>query len=142
MLTDYETLCISKNEELAFALGWTYHPGDTIISRTKEWKNAQGDWCVLPKWTQDNKEAFTLMINHECFPVRSPDKAMVAVATGLDTVRFCIEQTKNHPNVDSAMRFAIVNAVLHKLRLDTDRTAGEAEDLAHALSMSRVRSTD
>lgn len=132
----YQQRCIDANRELAEALGWTYHPVDDIQPCTREWQDAQGNWKANPRWTQDSSESFQLMLDHECFPVRAPDANMVAVATGLETMRYAIEKLEGHPDKASALRFAIVAAVLSKLRFDLESNNGEAQDLEHALMMS------
>lgn len=137
-MTLFEELCLAKNNELAMALGWSLKPIHELDPDTLLWQAPDGTWKRKTHWTLDSAHAFHLMLQFECYPVRSPDASMVAVATGLDTYRYVIEKVKDYPDSESALRFAIVNAVLHKLRFDAERHNGAASDLEHALKLSRT----
>lgn len=118
-MNNYEQDCLSLDKELATLLDWEWHEGSTKHRTgptwdTWEWTGRCGavdpvtSFCQI-RWTQDDHSAFGLMVEYEIqtkvFKVWDE-----AVADGI------VVNTQDFPTDKAALRYAIVQAVVNKLR--------------------------
>lgn len=114
--TSYIQYALRKNKELAEYLGWRYMACSESNSHLKAWQSSDGKWQQEPQWAQHNSDAFSLMVQYECYPVTSVKLGHVCVATGMDNPAFIFVASDEHPTSDAAVRIAIIDAVIAKLQ--------------------------
>lgn len=90
---------------------------DTYYGETQE--QAMLNWLEnTARWTRDNAAAFALMVEHGCWPYINDiltDRVHVSVPSVRDDGPVCSELVRDHPDKETAVRFAIVMAVIAKL---------------------------
>lgn len=104
---------IEAERRLAELFGWTNLSLINLKER-EPWNDPLQVWlCQLgavPMWTRDNASAFALMVGQHCEPIYMCDCVLVASPAG------CVsENYDEHHDKESAVRFAIVKAVIAKL---------------------------
>ena len=111
-MNDYEQKCIDLDKQLGELLGWSEV---SIFNSTKEVCGVfNGFYSVRNRWTQDDAEAFGLMVEHEI----DLDYNTVGVkATNSDNIKeYYDADFLNFDSKSDAVRFAIVQAVINKLK--------------------------
>ncbi len=105
---EYFRSCVSQERHLAQLRGHQ-NIEEFYESAGSLWENAQ----VLPKWTRDWKACglliaeYALTINYQDLAGDSHGKAVVVGAT--------VVHISDHPNLDQAIRYAIVKAAITHL---------------------------
>lgn len=69
----------------------------------------------IPRWARDDAEAFRLTVEHNVCPQEF--KGCIWIGNGDDTCFQC-EPLENHPDKLTAVRYAIVQAVIAKLKAE------------------------
>lgn len=122
----YEQDAINLDKELAELLGWKI-----ITERLTSFPNVgvvykhcfisginpnypYGDNFELPCWTQNDAAAFQLMVEHE-IDVMNYHEGMAALDTDYPDTQ-CGVLFKDFPSKQDCVRFAIVHAVVNKLK--------------------------
>lgn len=104
---------IEAEKKLAELLGWS----KVKIGGAVDGSNVPNMWLsgvpsggtervLIPLWTRDNAAAFALMVEHFCYP---NEHEFGIECNGITA------DVSNHPTKESAVRYAIVMAVIAKL---------------------------
>lgn len=97
---------------LASLLGWTFIPDRFDTEREI---NADGEWQAHPRWTRNSAAAYALMVEHGCYPWESTQEPMEGwICVGGNGYA----KIGDHPDKDTAVRYAIVKAVIAKLEAE------------------------
>lgn len=117
---------LEAEKRLASLLGYTdiNVVGISIFGFHKE-RTAGLHWpsterFYIPHWCRDNAAAFVLMVQHECYPTE--DKHHDGVSVADDDTWGNFQFWQEHPDKETAVRFAIVQSVIAKLEANRDRT--------------------
>lgn len=111
---------LQADKELATLLGFKNITavGEIALSGTKEVKRNLFYPMSIQRWCHDNAAAFDLMVDHDI----SIDLAFTGVRAGLPTISY-----SDHPDRNTAVRYAIVQAVIAKLKI-TNPYLGDPSD--------------
>lgn len=71
-------------------------------------RDSDGDMSRIPDWVHDNGDAFALMVEHSLYPTSHKLSDSILVGERLEYVA-------DHQNKETAVRYAIVMAVIAKL---------------------------
>ncbi len=109
--TEYKQRCIELDRELATLLGWTIRNGH-LCGLPPNYTGTL--WSMpVPRWTQSDADAFRLAVEHDVFPELWIGQ--VWIGNG-DDKHFVCEDPVNFSDKITAFRFAIVQAVINKLK--------------------------
>lgn len=102
---------VEAEKRLAELLGWTHHAEENRVG--PRWRSPSADWLTRrPRWTRDNATAFALMVEHG---IRvSPASDFVTAKHDIDG-DFLVVEYSDHPDRETAVRYAVVQAVIARL---------------------------
>jgi hypothetical protein len=100
---------LEAEKRLAGLLGWK------PVAGTQGWHDPKGDYrLMLPQWCRDWGDCGPLMVLHGCYP-EFDESRNVAIAYYLNGNKCLLIDAFDYPDRDTAVRFAIVQAVIAKL---------------------------
>lgn len=103
---------LEAEKRLAELLGWVYVPPQALEDYV--WLHQpSNEWVDPPPWCRDDAAAFKLMVEHGAQPSFYDDETMVDFRSAKSPVRH--EARADHPDRETAVRYAIVQAVIAKL---------------------------
>lgn len=105
---------LEAEKRLAELLGWTNI--DPYCSRGNWFGYKGGEAYTVPRWTQNDAEAFKLMVEYEQYPFQ-PDDGVIVVASGLSSPSYYTVIIEDHIDKATAVRYAIVMATIRKLEV-------------------------
>ncbi len=110
-------------KELAELLGWTNietgYKFCTVYVHCLLGDNPNHKYFKgIPRWCSDDAEAFKLMVEHDCYPDCNDDDVMASHSRCMSADLFTPAYTliSEHPDKFTAFRYAIVQAVIAKLK--------------------------
>lgn len=111
----HDAMCIEAEKALCELKGW-----DVIVeSNGSIWHAADKYFCgEIPMWARIDADCFSLMAEYDCHPMAISDEEVTAGWRDVNDSPIVAVTCKleNFPNKNSAIRFAIVLAVIEKLR--------------------------
>ena len=136
---------ISKEFELASLLGWTnLHIGpDSLLSIPKATYGVPPKWkidayrCRMPMWVRDWHDCGKLMVEHKIY-IYAYGRTMVEIRFTPDSGgigSLCVS-IANHENLDAAVRFGIVSAVIMKLQTSAASAIQTPQNEAHNIAVN------
>lgn len=108
MSATYEQKSFELDKELAGLLGYTNIRQSKLFPEKFVGRYSSGDKGHIPRWTQDDAEAFRLAVEHDVLPSTNGKNIS---APGVSTL-----YATDFPDKQSAARYAIVQAVINKLK--------------------------
>jgi hypothetical protein len=114
-MNNYEEKALQLDMQLATTIGYT------DVKESKLYKHRiagklKGEHQTIARWTQGDGDAFRLAVEYSIevmFPI--PDEMQVNYTKDYKGCVLCFRY-KNFPDKQSAVRFAIVQAVINKLK--------------------------
>lgn len=120
-MSSYEEKALQLDRELAEAMGWTnirYEPSEVVRNQMEfhgVCPKKVGYLKDIPRWTMDDREAFRLAVEYDIHI--KTWKEFVCATYWEDAVEKDIASVEeDFPDKLSAVRFAICQAVLQKLK--------------------------
>ena len=107
MANKYEQDCLQLDKELAELLGWTNVADSCKYGKPPN--QTEYSSCPIQRWTQNDAEAFRLMVEYNV-ELEMFDAFVSDFRTGPNYYY------AEFPNKQSTVRFAIVQAVVNKLK--------------------------
>lgn len=116
MNNTYEQKALELDRELAGLLGWHrfYYNISNVLYGDKPNQSIVGG--VVPRWSQDDGEAFRLAVEQSFDIISYKQAVKVMYDDGFKQTFESEQYYKDFPDKLSAVRYAIVQAVVNKLK--------------------------
>jgi hypothetical protein len=72
-------------------------------------------WGMWPQWCRSDAAAFSLMVEHGCYPTEDHEYDGIEVFFNQNS--FVLAKFADHPDKKTAVRYAIVQSVIAKLEV-------------------------
>lgn len=116
MTSTYEQKALELDKKLALLLGYTNIEVVRQALRVELWgKDKEGSLCSVPRWTQDNHSAFSLMVECNVDVNSHTDEGMITAYIEGSVQGYSADLCE-FISKESAFRVVIVQAVINKLR--------------------------
>lgn len=115
-MNDYEEKCLALDKQLAELLGWVATPYHDRDDPSKPMYKVPGTLVYQnPRWTQDDAEAFRLAVEHEMDTEWYYSGCSATDSNATEAI-YKTHLFRDFPGKVAAMRYAIVQAVINKLK--------------------------